>query len=205
MVQLTDYLPSLTTEQQARFAAMEDLYRTWNAQINVISRKDMDQLRLHHILHSLAIARLIDFPAGSTVLDVGTGGGFPGIPLAVRFPAVRFTLCDSVGKKIKVARAVAEGLGLENVICVNDRVENLPGNYDFVVSRAVTDLATFYHWIRGRFRHAAFYLKGGDLEKEIAECVHRERLDPGKIFQVPIADWFPDPWYAEKKIVVISQ
>ena len=143
MAPLTDWFPGLSPEQQARFAAMEDLYREWNARINVISRKDMENLRIHHILHSLAIAKVIEFPAGSTVLDVGTGGGFPGIPLAVLFPEARFTLCDSIGKKIKVAQAVADGLELENVECVNARVEALKGRFDFVVSRAVTDLATF--------------------------------------------------------------
>ena len=165
MAWLTKYFPALTEDQLAKFAAMEELYRTWNAQINVISRKDMEpeQFRLHHILHSLAIAKLIEFPAGCTVLDVGTGGGFPGIPLAVLFPEVRFTLCDSIGKKVKVAQAVADGLQLGNVTCVNARAEALPETYDFVVSRAVTDLATFYPWVKGKFRYAVFYLKGGDL------------------------------------------
>ena len=205
MAPLTDWFPGLSPEQQARFAAMEDLYREWNARINVISRKDMENLRIHHILHSLAIAKVIEFPAGSTVLDVGTGGGFPGIPLAVLFPEARFTLCDSIGKKIKVAQAVADGLGLENVECVNARVEALKGRFDFVVSRAVTDLATFYPWVKGRFRNAAFYLKGGDLEAEIAACAKRCRIDPASILQIRISRWFDDPWFEEKKILVISQ
>ena len=205
MAPLTDWFPGLSPEQQARFAAMEDLYREWNARINVISRKDMENLRIHHILHSLAIAKVIEFPAGSTVLDVGTGGGFPGIPLAVLFPEARFTLCDSIGKKIKVAQAVADGLGLENVECVNARVEALKGRFDFVVSRAVTDLATFYPWVKGRFRNAAFYLKGGDLEAEIAACAKRCRIDPASILQIRRSRWFDDPWFEEKKILVISQ
>ena len=171
MAWLTKYFPALTEDQLAKFAAMEELYRTWNAQINVISRKDMEpeQFRLHHILHSLAIAKLIEFPAGCTVLDVGTGGGFPGIPLAVLFPEVRFTLCDSIGKKVKVAQAVADGLQLGNVTC------------------------------------AVFYLKGGDLSEEIDTCVRRCRLDPATLFQAPVSTWFEDPWFAEKKILMISQ
>ena len=205
MEKLTDFFPTLTDRQQAQFAAMEDLYREWNARINVISRKDMDQFQLHHVLHSLAIAKLIDFPAGCTVLDVGTGGGFPGIPLAVLFPEVQFTLCDSIGKKIKVATAVAESLGLANVTCVNARAEDLPDTYDFVVSRAVTDLATFYPWVRGKFRYAAFYLKGGNLDEEIDTFVRRCHVDPATLFQAPISTWFPDPWFAEKKILMISQ
>ena len=188
MLQLTDCFPALTDGQKARFAAMEELYREWNARINVISRKDMDNLLAHHILHSLAIAKVIEFPAGSTVLDVGTGGGFPGIPLAVLFPETRFTLCDSIGKKIKVAQAVADGLRLENV-----------------VSRAVTDLATFYPWIKGKFRNAVFYLKGGDLDEEIARCARQCRIDPARFYQAKISNWFSDPWFEEKKIVIISQ
>lgn len=205
MEKLTDLFPALTESQKARYEAMEELYRTWNARINVISRKDMDNLLTHHILHSMAIAKVIDFPAGSTVLDVGTGGGFPGIPLAVLFPEVRFTLCDSIGKKVKVAQAVAEGLSLENVTCVQARAESLPGRFDYVVSRAVTDLATFYPWVRDKFNRAIFYLKGGQLEAEIADCARRCRIDPQKFFQVQISNWFRDPWLEGKKIVIISK
>ncbi len=205
METLTELFPGLTEEQQAQFARMEQLYREWNARINVISRKDMDNLQLHHIVHSLAIAKVISFPPGSTILDVGTGGGFPGIPLAVLFPACRFTLCDSIAKKIKVAQAVAEGLQLDNVTCVNARVEELKGSFDYVVSRAVTDLATFYPWVRGKVRNAVFYLKGGDLDEEIATCARRCRIDPARFYQANISGWFHDPWFAEKKIVIISQ
>lgn len=205
METLNKFFPELTEHQLAQFAAMEDLYREWNARINVISRKDMDNLMTHHILHSLAIAKVTGFPAGSSVLDVGTGGGFPGIPLAVLFPAVRFTLCDSIGKKIKVAQAVADGLALDNVTCVNARAEALPGRFDFVVSRAVTDLTSFWPWVKDKVGGAVFYLKGGDLRDEIAQCSQRWRIDPGRFYVAEISRWFDDPWFEEKKIVIISQ
>ena len=205
MEALTKYFPGLSEQQLARFDAMEALYREWNARINVISRKDMDQFRTHHILHSLAIAKLVDFPDGSTVLDLGTGGGFPGIPLAVLFPECHFVLCDSIGKKVKVAQAVAEGLELDNVSCVQARAESLSGPFDYVVSRAVTDLSAFYPWVKGKFTKAVCYLKGGDLETEIADCVRRCRLDRGKFYVAPISNWFDDPWFEEKKIVTISR
>ena len=205
MERMTDLFPGLTDIQQTQFEAMDALYRLWNARINVISRKDMDNLMTHHVLHSLAIAKVIDFPKGSTILDVGTGGGFPGIPLAVLFPECRFTLCDSIGKKIKVAQAVAEGLQLDNVNCVNARAEALPGRFDYVVSRAVTDLTTFWPWVKDKFSKAVFYLKGGDLDAEIEACAKRWHLDPARFYQAKISAWFDDPWFAEKKIVIISK
>ena len=205
MERMTDLYPGLTDIQQTQFEAMDALYRLWNARINVIARKDMDNLMTHHVLHSLAIAKVIDFPKGSTILDVGTGGGFPGIPLAVLFPECRFTLCDSIGKKIKVAQAVAEGLQLDNVNCVNARAEALPGRFDYVVSRAVTDLTTFWPWVKDKFGKAVFYLKGGDLDAEIETCAKRWHLDPARFYQAKISAWFDDPWFAEKKIVIISK
>ena len=205
METLSKWFPALTEGQCAQFTKMEALYREWNERINVVSRKDMDNLMVHHVLHSLAIARLVEFPAGSTVLDVGTGGGFPGIPLAVLFPEAQFTLCDSIGKKVRVAQAVAEGLSLGNVTCVNARAESLPGRYDYVVSRAVTDLATFWPWVRDKVGRAVFCLKGGDLEAEIAQCARRWRIDPGKFYVAEISRWFDDPWFEGKKIVTISQ
>lgn len=205
MTRLFECFPDLTQEQRAAFVTMEALYREWNARINVISRKDMDNFCVHHALHSLAIAKAISFPAGSHILDLGTGGGFPGIPLAVLFPDCRFTLCDSIGKKIRVAEAVAEGIGLKNVEFRNCRAEELKGPYDYVVSRAVTDLSSFYPWVRGKFRKAVFYLKGGNLEEEIVRCCRDCRLSPDNFLQLDISDFFADEFFKEKKIVIISQ
>ena len=202
---LTDFFPGLTPLQQERFAAMEELYRTWNERINVISRKDIDQMRIHHILHSLSIAKVVRFPEGSTVLDAGTGGGFPGIPLAVLFPDVRFTLCDSIGKKVRVAQAVAEALGLQNVSCVNARAESLPGPFDWVVSRAVTSLDNFYPWVKGKFRRSILYLKGGDINAEISELSRKCRVEPGKIRTWRVDEWLKDEYFAEKFVIEIGK
>lgn len=199
------YFPDITPQQKEQFESMGELYRDWNEKINVISRKDMDNLYLHHILHSLAISKAVRFPAGATVLDVGTGGGFPGIPLAVMFPQCGFTLCDSIGKKIKVAEAVAQALGLENVSCVNCRAEDLGRNFDFVVSRAVADLSVFYPWIRNSYKKAALYLKGGELEAEIAECVRKNKLNPAAFCQFDISNWFKEDYFEGKKVVVITK
>jgi len=155
-----------------QYEQMIALYREWNERINVVSRKDIDMLYEHHILHSLAIAEYVNrfYPGafeGVSVLDLGTGGGFPGIPLAVEFPAAQFTLCDSIAKKIKVAQAVADGLGLQNVRCVNARAESLGETFDWVVSRAVTSLDNFYPWVKGKFRRSILYLNFGELLCEI--------------------------------------
>ena len=199
------YFPDITPQQKEQFESMGELYRDWNEKINVISRKDMDNLYLHHILHSLAISKAVRFPAGATVLDVGTGGGFPGIPLAVMFPQCGFTLCDSIGKKIKVAEAVAQALGLENVSCVNCRAEDLGRNFDFVVSRAVADLSVFYPWIRNSYKKAALYLKGGELEAEIAECARKNKLNPAQFCRFDISNWFSEDYFEGKKVVVITK
>ena len=199
---------ALTPLQEQRFTALEDLYREWNAQINVISRKDIDALYEHHVLHSLAIARyLLTVPglyerfASGSVLDLGTGGGFPGIPLAILFPSARFVLCDSVGKKTIVAQAVASALALENVRVVNARAESLPEVFDFVVSRAVASLPDFYPWVKNKFSQGILYLKGGDVNEEIALTMTRHRLSRGSVHTWPISAWLLEPWFDGKLVI----
>lgn len=172
---INKHFPNLTADQQDRFGRMKALYEHWNAQINVISRKDMDAFYTHHVLHSLAIAKVIRFNAGTTVLDVGTGGGFPGIPLAIMFPEVRFHLVDSIGKKIKVVNEVATALGLKNVVAEQKRVEELDHTYDFIVSRAVAPWEEIHKWTRDLIHEEGknalpngwLLLKGGDLKEEL--------------------------------------
>ena len=195
---------TLTPLQEQQFAALGVLYPEWNAKINVISRKDIDNLYEHHILHSLAIARLISFKPGTQIMDVGTGGGFPGIPLAVLYPEASFTLCDSIGKKTLVARSVAQSLGLENVTVVNDRAENLGRKFDYVVSRAVTSLDKFYPWVRGCFNEGILYLKGGDVAEEIARLMGLYGLPKGSVHPWRIDSWVKDPFYEEKLVIFIE-
>ena len=194
------------------FAPAIALWREWNAKINVISRKDEENIYAHHILHSLAILAYLEqgtvAPEGQspvTILDLGTGGGFPGIPLAMMMPSAQFTLCDSIGKKVRVAQAVAEGLGLKNVTCVHSRVEDLPGTWDWVVSRAVTSLENLYPWVKGRYRRGILCLKGGDVESEIAALQKRFKVPATNIRVWPISEWLKDdPYYNEKYVVEIS-
>ncbi|MBR6661112.1 MAG: 16S rRNA (guanine(527)-N(7))-methyltransferase RsmG [Bacteroidales bacterium] len=199
------YFPNLTEDQRAKFDALESLYRDWNSKINVISRKDMDSFYLHHVLHSLAISKMISFSDGATVLDVGTGGGFPGIPLAILFPNVEFTLCDSIGKKIKVVEGVATSLGLKNVKWVNARVETLPQKFDYIVSRAVTDLSNFIPWVKNSYKNGIIYLKGGDLKEEIEGCCRAKMVEKDKIMIFNIQDWFTEEFFESKKVIFIAR
>ena len=202
----------LTPAQQASFDALDALYREWNAKINVISRKDIDNLYEHHVLHSLAIARYLQTVPGlyeefshSKILDLGTGGGFPGIPLAILFPEAQFTLCDSVGKKTIVAQAVASALKLPNVKVVNARAESLPETFDFVVSRAVASLVDFYPWVKGKFNRGILDLKGGDVVEEISEVMSRHKLQRGSVHTWPVSSWLHDSYYDGKLVIHIEK
>lgn len=207
--------PTVSSGQKEKFAAMDSLYREWNSKINVISRKDIDELYRHHVLHSLAIAgylstqlpetfRAMESGSGMSILDLGTGGGFPGIPLAIMFPEVQFTLCDSIGKKITVATEVAKALGLQNVRTVNARAETLPEKFDFVVSRAVTSLDKFMPWVKGKYTRGILYLKGGDVVEEIAMTMGKFRLPVGSVHTWPISSWAKDPYFEGKLVILIE-
>jgi len=195
--------PNLSEDQKRRFEKLEELYKDWNQKINVVSRKDIDELYLRHVLHSLGIAKFIQFKESSSVLDVGTGGGFPGIPLAIFFPEVEFTLVDSIGKKIKVVNEVVEGLQLTNVKTINARVEEIPDRFDFIVSRAVAAMPTFVHWVKGKIkkeskhdiRNGILYLKGGDLQDELKEYRNAE------IFE--LTNYFKEDFFETKKMVYL--
>ena len=197
------YFEGLSEEQQRQLAMLGDLYREWNAKINVISRKDIDNLYEHHVLHSLVIAKLLPFQPGSSIMDVGTGGGFPGIPLAILFPECQFLLIDSIGKKIKVASEVAQALGLTNVVCKQERVEEEKQKFDFVVSRAVMPLPDLVKLVRknisSTYRNAVpnglVVLKGGDLQEE---------LKPFKEVEVtPCSTWFKGEWFETKQVIYL--
>ena len=171
------YFPELSETQVERFLLLETLYKDWNLKINVVSRKDIDELYIRHVLHSLGISKVQPFNAGASILDVGTGGGFPGIPLAILFPESQFHLVDSIGKKIKVVEEVVTGLGLDNVVFTNARVEAISGEYDFIISRAVAQMETFVHWVKKKIakksehalKNGILYLKGGDLTEELSQ------------------------------------
>ena len=195
------YFPNLTEVQIAQFAALQDLYQDWNLKINVVSRKDIEELYLRHVLHSLAIAKIQEFKPDARILDVGTGGGFPGIPLAILFPETHFHLVDSIGKKIKVVDEVVEGLKLKNVVTTNARVEEIKGNYDFILSRAVAAMPTFVHWVKGKIaktsrhelKNGILYLKGGDLNEELQD------YKSAKIYN--LSEYFSEDFYETKKLV----
>jgi 16S rRNA (guanine527-N7)-methyltransferase len=198
------YFPSLSEDQKSKITGLLPLYLKWNSMINVISRKDMDSFYVHHVLHSLAIAKVISFNSGARILDVGTGGGFPGIPLAIMFPEVQFTLLDSIGKKIKVVSAVAGQLDLKNIRTVVRRVEEENGKYDFVISRAVTEFIRFSGMTlkniskkgNNTLENGILYLKGGDLEAELAQF-------ESKITIWDIREIFSEPFFETKKIVYL--
>ena len=186
-----------------------ELYKEWNAKINVISRKDIDNVFEHHFLHSLAILEYLKLKGepldGLNILDVGTGGGFPGIPLAMTMPLSKFVLCDSIAKKLKVAGAVAEGLGLNNVTCVNARAEFLEESFDWVVSRAVTSLVNFYPWVKGKYKKGILYLKGGDVLSEISEMCAKYGLNSQKVSVWSVSEFLKDEYFAEKFVIEIRK
>lgn len=196
----------LTSLQHERFQALYGLYADWNAKINVVSRKDFESLYLKHVLHSLAIAKVCRFDAGARVCDVGTGGGFPAVPLAIMFPEARFTAVDSIGKKITVVRGVADSLGLENLSAVNGRAEQLPGRYDYVVSRAVTEMKVLMDWMwpkiekgrMGTLPNGMLVLKGGELAEELAGAGRRFTV-------IPVSDLFDEEFFGTKKIIYLPK
>ena len=195
------YFPNLTEDQIQKFEQLESLYQDWNLKINVVSRKDIDELYMRHVLHSLGIAKVISFKDGSKLLDVGTGGGFPGIPLAILFPECSFHLVDSIAKKLKVVEEVVTGLGLTNVKITHSRVEDIDGKYDFILSRAVAVMPTFVHWVKGKIaknqnhdlKNGILYLKGGDLSEEL------QGYKTITIYN--LSDYFEEDFYETKKVV----
>ena len=204
MTIIDQYFPNLTENQKDQFTKLYSLYADWNEKINVVSRKDIENLYVNHVLHSLGIAKVMSFKSGAQVLDVGTGGGFPGIPLAIFFPETNFHLVDSIGKKITVVNAVAEGLGLKNVRGEQIRAEQIKGKYDFIVSRAVTRLKEFYGWVHQKVKdksiheldNGILYLKGGDLEEELAEL-----KKPYSLYS--LSDYFKEDFFETKKVVYV--
>ncbi|WP_445756641.1 16S rRNA (guanine(527)-N(7))-methyltransferase RsmG [Polaribacter sp.] len=195
------YFTDLTDNQRNQFQKLQELYQDWNLKINVVSRKDIDELYLRHVLHSLGIANVIQFQPNTKVMDVGTGGGFPGIPLAILFPETHFHLVDAIGKKIKVVNEVVEGLELKNVKTSNCRVEEVKDTYDFIVSRAVAQMETFVHWTKGKIakkqnhelKNGILYLKGGDLTEELQKYTTATIYD--------LTNYFDEPFFETKKVV----
>jgi len=204
MDQILHYFPKLTALQIKQFEQLQPLYAFWNEQINVISRKDFEHFYEHHVLHSLGIAKMMNFQPGSKIMDVGTGGGFPGIPLAILFPECQFHLVDSIGKKIKVVQEVADALELKNVKIYNERAENIKGQFDFVVSRAVTSMPVFLSWIQNKFfkkqinayPNGVLYLKGGDLTEELKPIKQDIEI-------MRLSDCFKEEFFETKQVVYI--
>lgn len=203
MNEIKTYFPDLTEDQIQQFTQLEQLYTYWNSQINVVSRKDIEELYTRHVLHSLGIAKVQAFRSGASILDIGTGGGFPGIPLAILFPEAHFYLVDSIGKKIKVVKEVASALGLKNVHAEHIRAEKVRGEFDFIVSRAVTRMEDFYKWTRGKIKkksvhdlkNGILYLKGGDLSEEL------KNFPKATLYELP--DYFEEVFFETKKVVHI--
>ncbi len=203
MEKILTYFPDLSTEQIEKFSSLKKLYEEWNEKINVISRKDMDDFHERHVLHSLGIAKIQPFVTGSKILDIGTGGGFPGIPLAIMFPEVHFHLADSIGKKIKVVQGVSQSLGLENVLAEQNRAENITGEFDFIVSRAVTGMDDFVKWTKNKIakkqrhtlKNGILYLKGGDLTEEL------QNFENATV--IHLSDYFAESFFETKKLVHI--
>lgn len=201
MEEILKYFPNLSENQMVQFQKLGELYPEWNAKINVISRKDIDELYVKHVLHSLGIAKVMEFQPKSTVLDVGTGGGFPGIPLAILFPETRFYLIDVIAKKIKVVNEVATALGLKNVKAEQLRAENVKGDFDFIVSRAVTNMPDFVSWIKDKIKkqnnhelkNGILYLKGGDLTEELKDFLN--------VTQYNLSNYFSEEFFETKKVV----
>ena len=197
------YFTDLSKKQIKQFSELQELYEHWNAQINVISRKDISELYINHVLHCLAIAKVVQFEKGTKILDIGTGGGFPGIPLAILFPEVEFLLVDSIGKKIKVVNELSTSIGLTNIRTMHQRAENINESFDFVVSRAVTNMTDFKKWVKGKFnnkhnnvlKNGILYLKGGDLTQELRGISHTK---------YEIADFFEEDFFKTKKVIYIG-
>jgi 16S rRNA (guanine527-N7)-methyltransferase len=198
------YFPEITEQQESQFNQLLPLYKEWNEKINVVSRKDIENLMLHHVLHSLSIAKFLPFRPGTEVLDVGTGGGFPGIPLAILFPETQFLLVDSIGKKIKVVEGVADALGLSNVQAKHMRAEDVDQDFEFIVSRAVTRLTPFYYWVKNKIspnhfhthRNGLLLLKGGELTEEIAELGKKVKV-------TDLTSYFKEDFFETKKLVYV--
>jgi len=203
---ITKYFPKLNPDQLQKFEALGPLYEEWNEKINLVSRKDIEHIYERHILHSLGIAKIIRFVNGTAVMDVGTGGGFPGIPLAILFPETEFMLVDSIGKKIMVVKEIAKTLGLKNVKASHNRVEDINGNFDFVTGRAVTDLNSFYGWVRKKIKsqdinglpNGVLYLKGGELDADIATFGNRAQV-------FPLSQYFEEDYFATKAVIYIQK
>lgn len=201
---INKYFPDLTADQRDKFGQMEELYQFWNAKVNVISRQDIDTLYERHVLHSLGIAKVQEFKSGTSILDVGTGGGFPGIPLAILFPKAQFHLVDSIGKKIRVVQEIADALKLDNVKAEQIRAERLDDSYEFVVSRAVTRITPFVGWVKKNIsknsfhslRNGILYLKGGDLTEELSELNQKSRT-------YELSDYFEEEFFQTKKVVYV--